>query len=266
MSSGAVDITPGYLFNEDDSGETLTYAKLNKMPAEAILRIQAGAVTARELADGSITADKLDAAIEAQLGLADGSVTSSKLADDSVGSQHIQDGAVLPQHLSSSIEFVPTGAIIEFPRSTVPSGFLHCNGASVAKADYPDLYAFLCDGGSACIYGETAANFTLPDYRGMFRRGWDAGAGNDKHVTARTDRGDGETGDKVGTYQMDYYREHKHDIQLRAAGTGGTYPARSAESGTVILGDLRCRPDRGDIHSGEEVIPANKSVLVCIKT
>lgn len=40
---------------------------------------------------------------------------------------------------------------------TVPQGWLQCNGQSVAKAQYPQLYNIIGD-----TYGSTSANFTLP--------------------------------------------------------------------------------------------------------
>lgn len=40
---------------------------------------------------------------------------------------------------------------------TAPNGWLECSGASVAKAQYPELYAIVGD-----TYGSTASNFTLP--------------------------------------------------------------------------------------------------------
>jgi hypothetical protein len=75
--SGEIDITTGYTFANN---ETITLVKLNQLVTAMVLRIAAGAVGTREIADGVITADKLDAVISAQLGLPDGVITLAKLA------------------------------------------------------------------------------------------------------------------------------------------------------------------------------------------
>ena len=58
---------------------------------------------------------------------------------------------------------MPIGSIIWYPRSTPPDGWLVCNGQSTAA------YSAL-----AAIVGST-----VPDLRGEFIRGWDAGKGVD---------------------------------------------------------------------------------------
>jgi hypothetical protein len=100
--SGEISVVPGFLFDEV-TGETVTLQKLNKLVNELLAKIDAGAVSARELADGSISADKLDADIAAQLGgVADGSVTTAKLADLAVTTPKIADGAVTAAKLAAS--------------------------------------------------------------------------------------------------------------------------------------------------------------------
>jgi len=96
--SGEISITPGYVFDEIN-GETMTLAKLNQLIGSMVAQIDAGAVGTRELADGSITADKLDADISAQLGIPDGSITTLKLADgalsaDATGRAKMEDGYI----------------------------------------------------------------------------------------------------------------------------------------------------------------------------
>lgn len=79
MQSGSVEITPGKVFNEQD-GETVDLEKLNRMVQEAVLRVMAKSITAREIADNAITSDQLDVNLSAQIGVPDGSVTPGKLA------------------------------------------------------------------------------------------------------------------------------------------------------------------------------------------
>ena len=108
---------------------------------------------------------------------------------------------------------IPVGAVLPYPTSTVPAGWLHCNGQSLATADYPALFAKL-----GYKYGGSGANFNLPDYRGEFLRGDEDGAGTDPDVGSRTDRGDGTTGGEVGTKQSGQVQSHTHSATSGTAG------------------------------------------------
>lgn len=70
-----------------------------------------------------------------------------------------------------------TGAVIPFAGSAAPTGFLLCQGQVVVRATYPALFAVI--GTTYNTTGETAAQFRLPDLRGEFVRGLDAGRGVD---------------------------------------------------------------------------------------
>lgn len=78
--SGETKITPGYVFNEQE-GERLSLEKLNRIARDMVVQVLAGSIGTGELADKAVTADKLDADVEAQLGVAKGSVTTGALAD-----------------------------------------------------------------------------------------------------------------------------------------------------------------------------------------
>ena len=55
---------------------------------------------------------------------------------------------------------IPVGCIFPFAGINLPVGYLLCNGASYAVADYPDLYAVIGN-----TYGGDTENFNVPDYR-----------------------------------------------------------------------------------------------------
>ena len=63
-------------------------------------------------------------------------------------------------------EVMPVGAVIPLAATTNDPNFLLCEGGSVSKSSFPELYEVLKNGGSTCIYGETSTQFTLPDYSG----------------------------------------------------------------------------------------------------
>jgi len=61
--------------------------------------------------------------------------------------------------------------------------------------------------------------FFLPDYRGMFVRGWNNGRPwpyNDPDVATRNGRQDGVSGDHVGTFQESQFASHNHPIDIMA--------------------------------------------------
>ena len=58
------------------------------------------------------------------------------------------------------IDGTPVGCIFPFAGINLPVGYLLCNGASYAVADYPDLYAVIGN-----TYGGDSTNFNVPDYR-----------------------------------------------------------------------------------------------------
>jgi microcystin-dependent protein len=53
---------------------------------------------------------------------------------------------------------VSPGTIIMYPSSTLPIGWLLCNGQTVSKSTYSQLYSYLGD-----MYGSTVNTFNLPD-------------------------------------------------------------------------------------------------------
>lgn len=101
----------------------------------------------------------------------------------------------------------PAGTVISFAGASAPTGYLVCDGASVLRADYPDLFAAIGTAwGSA-----NASEFNLPDLRGQFLRGQDQGVGVDPNAGARTAQNTGgNTGDNVGSVQSDIYGSHNH--------------------------------------------------------
>lgn len=127
---------------------------------------------------------------------------------DDVKGFYFYDGSTWDRMLKESIDLVPTGAVFSFPVETPPAGYLVCDGSAVSRATYADLFALI---GTYYGAGDGSTTFNLPDYRGKFLRGFDNGAGNDPDAASRQDRGDGTTGDYVGTTQDDDLSSHLHE-------------------------------------------------------
>ena len=65
------------------------------------------------------------------------------------------DGANL-----TGIEGIPTATIVPWSDSSIPSGFLECNGAAVSRSTYSALFAII---GTTYGAGDGATTFNVPD-------------------------------------------------------------------------------------------------------
>ena len=111
---------------------------------------------------------------------------------------------------------VPIGTIMAYGGDTTDpvivdrlkkEGWLPCNGASVSREAYKDLYNVI----GAAFGADSPAIFQLPDMRGRFPRGVDQGAGRDPDAAGRrAEPSGGNSGDKVGSVQKDEINEHSH--------------------------------------------------------
>ena len=107
---------------------------------------------------------------------------------------------------------VPVGTIVSFGSGAtdVPNGWLVCDGTEYDGTDskYIQLYDVIGN-----TWGGTGTGFNVPELRGFFLRGLDNGQGVDIEATTRTALiAGGNTGDEVGTYQMDKYKSHNHGV------------------------------------------------------
>ncbi len=144
----------------------------------------------------------------------------------------------------------PVGSVLTMAGSTVPQGYLECDGSEYSRITYAALFTTI-----GTMYGSTSsASFKVPDYRGYFLRGWAHGTTVDPDKAARTDRGDGTGGDVVGSIQADAFKAHTHTTTALAAiaQVGGVANAGLNNTNTGSTG-------------GNETRPINKNVMYCIK-
>lgn len=69
--------------------------------------------------------------------------------------------------------------ILSYPNiPSIPSGveIVPCDGRALSRTTYASLFALL---GTAFGAGDGSTTFNIPDYRGLFLRGWDGGSGRD---------------------------------------------------------------------------------------
>lgn len=122
---------------------------------------------------------------------------------------------------TTTSQAVMTGEIRFWPLETVPGGYLECNGASLDRSTYANLFAVL-----GTIYGTAdASHFNIPDYRGKFPRFWDHAKAIDPDRAARTAvTTTGATmtaGDHVGTEQGEQLGAHVHSVDPPNTNTSG---------------------------------------------
>jgi len=155
---------------------------------------------------------------------------------------------------------IPIGSIIAWTTNTAPTGWLECDGSAVSRTTYVRLFAIISDDYGN---GDGSTTFNLPDLRGEFLRGYDHGAGTDPNAGTRTNRGDGTTGDNVGTKQADENKAHRH-----FADDGLKFWVQDTGSPTYDMGamNINTRLDnRTAASGGNEARPTNINVMWCIK-
>ena len=100
-----------------------------------------------------------------------------------------------------------SGLIAPFagPENKIPGGWLLCDGRTVSRSDYPDLFNAI---GISWGKGDGSKTFNLPDLRGMFLRGVSGESGNDQDADSRKrlKENGGNEGNNVGSYQEDAIR------------------------------------------------------------
>lgn len=146
---------------------------------------------------------------------------------------------------------VPTGTVIPYTaNAAVPSGFLTCDGSAVLRSTYAGLFTLI---GITFGAGNGTTTFNLPDLRGQFIRGYDAGAGIDP-------------GRVMGTTQTDTMASHTHAstfgliVQIQSVTAGYPLEAFSKLSDSVYNSSLT-----SNATGGTETRPKNLALVHLIK-
>ena len=160
-----------------------------------------------------------------------------------------ENAAVTPASLSEFVNqiinrAIPTGAIFWFASSSVPNGYLVCNGSVISRDDHPALFDLI-----GSTYGSAGR---LPDLRGEFIRGWDNARGVDSNRT-------------FGSSQTDEFGEHRHttniDNRTVELSGGGNYSMGPGNRPQTARGFGQM-----SLEGGVETRPRNIALLPCIKT
>lgn len=160
----------------------------------------------------------------------------------------------------------PAGIVIPFPATSAPSGYLACDGSSLLRASYPDLFSAI---GTA--YGAADADhFTLPNPKGKVI----IGKGSSPYDTL------GNTG---GAKTIDLYHRHTANSHTHtASGTTSTpstqhqlgstdeyhYPPETHTHSWSITTGAQSSTEYSDyqLTSSQSILNPYNTLLWCIKT
>jgi len=132
---------------------------------------------------------------------------------------------------NKALNGVPPGAVFHLATQTIPRGFLFCDGSTVSRVTYADLFSAI---GITWGSGDGSTTFNLPDLRGTFIRSIDSNKGLD-------------AGRSFASYQADELAAHTHSIVTKASSppqTGSATACWSGETATVTgsTGGVETRP------------------------
>jgi microcystin-dependent protein len=154
------------------------------------------------------------------------------------------------------------GQVVYFARNTAPEGWLKCNGATISRTTYAELFNAI---GTTFGAGD-GSTFGLPDLRGEFIRGWDDGRGVDSGRAFGVSQGDS-TKRPNTSFTTDNQGNHRHTYSAangkapQSGSNTGCY-VNKANFNTNYAGDhIHTITGGGDA----ETRPKNVALLACIK-
>jgi microcystin-dependent protein len=144
--------------------------------------------------------------------------------------------------IESSDNIAP-GTVAPFPHNNIPDGWLLCNGASLNKNIYLNLFNKIGYTYSSVNSGDF---FNVPNYNGLFLRGYGSYDTNRKSA------------DYLNVVQGDALGSHNHSYQAAITAAHKEYGGGDCVSSAI---SNLTTGDTGDI----ETRPINRAVVYCIK-
>ena len=134
--------------------------------------------------------------------------------------------------------------------TTVPSGYLECDGSAVSRTTYADLFSAL---GTTWGSGDGSTTFNIPDARGEFIRGWDNSRGVDSSRSFASSQG----------HQL---QEHNHNITAVSQNVGDPPNPITIEHLRSSGVTKSTQTSGGTGNFGSETRPRNIAMMYVIKT
>ncbi len=162
----------------------------------------------------------------------------------------------------SNVATIPTGTILPFAGTIVPTGYLLCDGSEVAISSYPDLFSTIGYNYKPLSLLVGSGTFAIPDLRGRFPLGMDSmgGTSADRVTDVAADSIGGVGGASEVSLTRNNLPEHVHDLKGDAgsqfyafAPRTGSPPDGNAESsnGLVATGQGQLMVDSGGIFTDD---------------
>ena len=175
----------------------------------------------------------------------------------------------------AAVAGVPTGSVFAMATTTLPAGYLECNGASISRTTYSALFSTI-----GTTWGSAdGSSFNVPDLRGEFIRGFDNGKGTDP-------------GRSFASHQTSQNLDHGHSVSASSSvndpghshslggggneDDGGNNSTGSNNSGTnnnistsgtgINVATSICQSDSGVTEANGGARPRNWSMMYVIKT
>tara|TARA_R100001086_G_scaffold87670_1_gene42846 strand:- start:658 stop:1242 length:585 start_codon:yes stop_codon:yes gene_type:complete len=156
------------------------------------------------------------------------------------------DGANL-----TGIEGIPTATIVPWSSSSVPSGFLECNGSNVSRSTYSALFAVI---GTTYGSGDGSSTFGLPDLQDNVAVGKSnnkalASTGGANTVTSTGNVSGSTANASLSTSQL---ASHSHQMNYPVQGGHGTnysWVTQRGSGGSLISTTNTSNAGSGGSHS-----------------
>lgn len=156
---------------------------------------------------------------------------------------------------------IPAGAIVSFPATAPPAGWLKANGSILSRTTYAALFAYAVASGNyvtdaawlasrpgSFSQGDGSTTFRIPDFRGLFMRGFHDGSSS--YET--------NTGVLIGQYRDSQIKAHIHSYETSNNNTGGTGLPAASIGGSAFSSNT-------DSTGSAEGFPRHAPALFCIK-
>ena len=146
------------------------------------------------------------------------------------GTTVINNGAFI------GVEGIPTGTIVPWTDSSLPSGFLECNGAAVSRTTYADLFGVI---GTTYGSGDGSTTFNVPDLADNVPVGKSnnkalASTGGANTVTPTGNIAGSTANATLSTAQL---ASHNHNTNLDDPGSPNYSPGPTINRGNAGLGE-----------------------------
>ena len=158
----------------------------------------------------------------------------------------------------SIVARLPAGFVAAWPGNTPPDGWLVCNGATISRTTYANLFAAI---GTTYGSGDGSTTFKLPDFQGDFLRGYLSG------TSSAIGKRQAEGLPNITGYYSASYAYGTRSASGALYGSSGSEAAPAATAAGVSNNAFRFDASRSNGLYGDSshVTPRNNAVKWCIK-